>query len=86
MKIVSTGNSKIRCQGKVQIYEDKKVLQEYGLSEKVVGDNNYLITKDKIETGNIKEKGEYTLRVVLTYMDEKGKKQTMTKEAMIDII
>ena len=86
MKIVSTGNSKIRCQGKVQIFEDKKLIHEYGLGEKVVGESNYLITKDKIETGDIKEKGEYTLRVVLSYVDEKGKKQNITKEAQVNII
>ena len=86
MKVLSKGNSKIRCNGKVQIYEDKKLLHEYGLSEKVVGENNYLITKDKIDTGDIKEKGTYTLRAILMYTDEKGKKQNITKEAQIEII
>lgn len=85
IKVVSTGNSRIRCNGKATIYKDKKVMQEYRLAEFVVGDNNYYVARDKVVTDKITEKGEYTLRVVLTYTDGNGKKQHIQKETKINI-
>ena len=85
IKVLSTGNSKIRYAGKVQIIKDKKLITEYTLPEKVVGSNNYYIAKDKIQTNKVAEKGEYTLRVILTYTDENGKKQNIKQEAQINI-
>lgn len=85
MKIVSTGNSKIRCQAKVMIFKDKKILQEYSLPEFVVGDNNYYVSKAKVQQDNIKEKGEYTLRAVVSYTDENGKRQNIKQETQINI-
>jgi len=84
MKIVSTGNSKIRCNGRVQIYQGKKVHKEYVLPECVVGDNNFYVARNKIDTNKV-EKGQYTLRVVLSYIDENGKKQNIKKEAELNL-
>ena len=57
----------------------------YQKREFVVGDNNYYVAKDKIVTDKITEKGEYTLRVVITYTDENGKRQNLKQETQINI-
>ena len=85
MKIVSKGNSKIRYTGKVQIINGKKLIHEYRIMDGVVGDNNFYIARDKIPTEKINEKGEYTLRAVITYADENDKKKNVTKEIQINI-
>ena len=85
MKVVSKGNSKIRYSGKVQIVQGKKLVSEYNLSEKVVGANNFYVDKQKIEMNNIKESGEYTLRTVLSFFDENGKRKNIKKETNLVI-
>lgn len=85
IKVVSTGNSKIRCTGKAQIVKEKKLLQEYKLEEFVVGDANSFVARDKIQTNKISEKGEYTLRVIITYIDENGKRQNLKQEVPISL-
>ena len=85
MKILSKGNSKIRYSGNVQIIQGKKLITEYNLNEKVVGANNFYIDKQKIDISNIKNSGEYTLRVVISYYDENGKRKNIKKEANLVI-
>ncbi len=85
MKVVSKGNSKVRYTGKVQIMQGKKLVSEYNLSEKVVGANNFYVDKQKIEMNNIKESGEYTLRTVLSFFDENGKRKNIKKETNLVI-
>lgn len=85
MKVVSKGNSKIRYSGKVQIVQGKKLVSEYNLSERVVGANNFYIDKQKVEMNNIKETGEYTLRTVLSFFDENGKRKNIKKETNLVI-
>ena len=85
MKVVSKGNSKIRYSGKVQIVQGKKLVSEYNLSEKVVGANNFYVDKQKVEMNNIKETGEYTLRTVLSFFDENGKRKNIKRETNLVI-
>lgn len=85
IKINSTGDSKIAYRGKAQIVKDKKLVYEYELAKKVVGGNNYYIAKDRVPVDKIKEKGEYTLRVILNYTDEKDKRQNIKQEIPISI-
>ena len=85
MKILSTGNSKIRYSGMFQIVQDKKLICEYPLDGKVVGDNNSYIAKQKIETAKIKGAGEYTIRLVFSYFDEKGNRKNIKKDAILNI-
>ena len=85
MKILSTGNSKIRYNGTFQIVQDKKLIDEYPLDGKVVGDNNSYVARQKIETKNIKGPGEYTLRLVFTYFDENGNRKNIKKDAILKI-
>ena len=85
MKIVSKGNSKVRYTGSVQIIQGKKLVDEYTISGKTVGENNFYSDKQKIKTDKIKESGEYTLRMVVSYFDENGKRKNIKKEANLNI-
>lgn len=85
MKILSKGNSKVRYNASAQIIQGKKLVGEYALGERVVGSNNYYIDKHIIDTTNIKGAGEYTLRVVLSYFDENGKRKNIKKETNLVI-
>ena len=85
MKIVSTGNSKIRYTANAQIIKGKKLIDEYALDSKVVAHDNFYIAKEKIETTKIKEAGEYTLRVILSYFDENGNRKNIKKDAILKI-
>lgn len=84
-KIVSTGNSKIRYSGKYQIVQDKKLIDEYVINGKVVGNNNHYIAEQKIKTEKIKGAGEYTIRMVMNYEDENGSKKNIKKETILRI-
>lgn len=85
-KILSLGNSKIRYSGKYQIIKDKKLLDEYPINGRVVGNNNHYIAEQKIKTDKIKGAGEYTLRMVLNYEDENGNKKNIKKETILKIM
>lgn len=84
-KILSTGNSRVRYGGKFQIIQGKKLIEEYAVDGKAVGDNNFYIAKQKIVTKNIKEAGEYTLRLILDYQDENEHKKIIKKDAILKI-
>lgn len=85
MKIVSKGNSKIRYDIKAQILQGKKLIDEATLFGGVVGDNNYYISKNKLPTDKIKENGEYTVRILVSYFDANGKKIFLKKETNLNI-
>lgn len=85
MKILSTGNSKIRYSGMFQIVQGKKLICEYPVDGKVVGDNNSYVARQKIETSKVKEPGEYTLRLVFSYFDEKDNRKNIKKDAILNI-
>lgn len=85
MKLVSTGNSRVRYTARGQIINEKKLVYEYSLADAVVGDNNFYVAKDKIPTDKIKAKGSFTFRVVVSYVDEHGKKKNLTKEVPINL-
>ena len=80
MKISNKGNAKIRCSASVQIIQGKQLIDEYSTAERVVAANGYYVDTQKIVTSNIKNSGEYTLRVVLSYFDENGKRKNIKKE------
>ena len=82
-KILSVGNSKIRYSGKFQIVQGKKLIDEYSIQGKVVGDNNHYIAQQKIQTDKIPSAGEYTIRMVLNYDDENGNKKNIKKETIL---
>lgn len=85
LKLVSTGNSKVRLTGKMQIIKDKKLIKEYPIKNSVASANNILFTNDSIPLNDIQEKGTYTIRVILQYTDEKGKLKNIIKESQFII-
>ena len=85
MKVLSTGNSRIRYNGMYQIIKDKKLISEYPVEGKVVGENSSYVAKQKIETAKIKDAGEYTLRLVFSYIDENGNRKNIKKDAILNI-
>lgn len=85
MKLSSSGNSKVRYTGKAQIIKDKELIGEYKIKSHVIGSNNTLSTLDGIPLKDIKEKGDYTLRLVIQYSDEKGRLKSLIKENQFTI-
>lgn len=84
-KIVSDGNSKIRYYGKIQIIQGKKLIDEYSVDPHVVGSNNKYTAQTKVNTDKIKENGEYTIRLILTYTDENDNKKNIKKDAIFEM-
>lgn len=85
LKIVSTGNSRVRYNGRIQIVEGKKLIDEYPLDGAVVGGNNTYTAKQKIHTDKITKAGEYTLRLVFYYKDEKDNRKNIKKDTILKI-
>lgn len=85
MKVLSKGNSKIRYVASHQIIQGKNLIDEYAIRGHVVGEKNFLVDKSKIKTDKIKNPGEYTLRVVISYFDENGKRKNIKKETNLVI-
>lgn len=85
LKILSSGNSKVRYTGKAQIIKDKKLIGEYKIKNHVIGSNNSISTIDEIPLKDIKELGNYTLRLVIQYTDEKGRLKSLIKESQFII-
>ena len=85
IKINSTGNSRVRYNGIVQIVKGKKLIDEYSIEGRAVGENNHYIAKDAIKTKNLKEAGEYTLKLILYYQDENGVRKNIKKDAIYNV-
>lgn len=83
-KINSTGNSRVRYDAKLQIIDGKKLVDEVKFYGGVAGANNTLTKKEKVDLPKLEAK-EYTVRLVLSYIDEKGKKQYMKKDTQINV-
>lgn len=85
MKILSKGNSKVRYTGMIQIIKDKKLLTEYRLVDHVVAPDKYYKDKTKMDLSKVNDIGEFTVRAVLSYPDENGKRKNITKETVLKI-
>ena len=83
-KLLSKGNAKIRYYSSLQIINGKKLVKEHVLSGGCVADNNYYNYKEQLDTTGV-EPGEYTVRLVIHYTDENGKKQHVAQETMMNI-
>lgn len=85
VKVVSTGNSRVKYNGMIQVIQGKKLIDEYPLESKTVSGGSYFIAKQKIETEKIKEAGDYTLRMIFYYFDEKDNRKNIKKDAILRI-
>ena len=84
-KILSTGNSRVRYSGHIQISKGKKLITEIPLVSTVVGSENSYILKQKIDTKEIKEAGDYTVRLIITYLDENNNRKNIKKDAILKV-
>lgn len=85
IKLVSDGNSKVRYSGKAQIIKDKKLVDEYKIKNNVIGAKNSLFSQEDIPLDKITENGNYTLRMLINYTDEKGRNKNLIKETMFTV-
>ena len=85
MKVISSGNSRIKYHGIIQIIEGKKLIDEYSLDSRTVAGGCYLETEQKIETEKITKAGDYTLRMIFYYLDEKDTRKNIKKDAILRI-
>lgn len=85
IKVVDKGNSKVRLAIKAQIFKGKNLIKEYDMRGGTVGGNNYRIFREKINTADIKDSGEYSLRIIISYFDQNDKKINLKKETTINI-
>lgn len=85
LKLLSTGNSKVRYSGRAQIIKNKNLIREYPIKSNVIGANNSLLINETIPTNDIKENGDYTIRLILQYNDEKGRLKNIIKESLFTI-
>lgn len=85
LKLSSSGNSKVRYTGKAQIIKDKNLIGEYKIKNHVIGSNNTLSISENIPLNDIKENGDYILRLIIQYTDEKGRLKSLTRESQFTI-
>ena len=85
MDIISSGNTRVRYSGIIQVIDGKKLIDEYALNPGVVADNATFKHKQKIETKKITKSGDYTLRLILSYSDEKDNRKNIKKDAILRI-
>lgn len=85
LKILSTGNSKVRYTGKAQIIKGRTLIDEYTIKNNVAGAKNVLVSTEEIPLDKIKQNGEYKLRMLITYKDENGKNKNLIKETLFTI-
>ena len=83
IKLSAAGNSKVRYHGKAQIIKDKELIKEFSMNSNTIRANG--IFK---ETGLIPENleaGNYGLKVILTYKNEKGENKNLIKEISFNV-
>ena len=83
MQLSAGGNSKVRYHGKAQIIKDKKLIQEFNVNSNTIRANGIFE-----ETGlipNNLEEGDYILKVILTYKNEKGENKNLIKEITFNV-
>ena len=85
INLASKGNSKIRYRGKAQIVKNKELIDEFPINSNTIKDNGYIKVTQKIPTDKIKECGEYKLRTIITYENEKNSTKTLVKEVVFSV-
>lgn len=85
LKLSSTGNSKVRYHGRAQIIKGRELISEFNVSSNTIKSMGNLYNSDVLPISDIKECGDYTLRVILNYKDEKGRPKNMVKETIFTV-
>lgn len=84
MKILSTGNTRIRYNAKIQIIKDNDLIEEVSLPSNVIGQNSFIKKQENFKL-NKTPSGVYTARLVISFTDQNNKKQVIKKETTINI-
>ncbi len=84
-KLLSKGNSKVRYSGKAQIIKDKKLVDEFKMNTNAIKNNGELYVSQNIPLNKITETGDYKLRVILNYKNEKEANKQIIKEAEFSV-
>ena len=83
MKLSAGRNSKIRYHGKAQIIKNKEFIKEFSMNSNTIRAKGIFE-----ETGLIPENleaGNYILKVILTYKNEKGENKNLIKEISFNV-
>ena len=83
MSLGAGGNSKVRYHGKAQIIKDKKLIKEFEMNSNTIRANG-VFEERGILPQNLEE-GEYIMKVILTYKNEKGESKNLIKEAQFNV-
>ena len=83
-KIASTGNSRVRYTAKLQFAQGKKLIAEKDVTGGVIPGGK---TFTKSETIDVKDvpSGEYTVKLIVSYLDENDKRKNIKNEQNIII-
>ena len=83
MSLSSGGNSKVRYHGKAQIIKDKNLIKEFNLNSNTIRANGILEEQGMLPD-NLAE-GDYILKIILTYKNEKGENKNLIKETPFNV-
>lgn len=83
LDLSSTGNSKVRYFGKGQIIKGKELIKEFNVNSHTIRANG-ILSETAILPKDL-NKGDYTLRVILNYKNEKGENKTLIKETSFSV-
>lgn len=83
-KVNSTGNSKIRYTGKIQIIEGKSLVKEFDIEGSPVQGGKFVEIENKLPIEGLQADKDYKLRLILTYKDQRNARKNLIKE--VDLI
>ena len=83
INLSAKGNSKVRYNGKAQIIKDNQLIKEFQVNSNTIRANG-IFREQGVLPDNLDD-GEYILRMILTYQNEKGENKTLIKEASFSV-
>ncbi len=83
INLSAKGNSKVRYHGKAQIIKDNQLIKEFQVNSNTIRANG-IFREQGVLPDNLDD-GEYILRMILTYQNEKGENKTLIKEASFSV-
>ena len=83
LDLSAKGNSKVRYRGKAQIIKNQELIKEFDVNSHTIRANGIL--SETALLPNDLDSGEYLLRVILNYKNEKGESKTLIKETNFSV-
>lgn len=78
MDLSAKGNSKVRYNGKAQIIKNKQLIKEFNVNSHTIRGGG-ILSETALLPDNL-QNGDYILRVILNYKNEKGENKTLIRE------